>query len=406
MSAGRIVLVTRRFWPLFGGPEVMMARLAAGLARRGMHVTVVTAKWQHDWPDEFEHHAARVVRLEAPGKHWWSSVAYIGRLRRWLLANRAQFDLAYVSGLRHDAYATLLAGKRAGFPVLLRAEQAGLSGDCRWQLDAHFGRAIKRACRRASCIVAPTPLVEREVIAAGYPRDRIRSIALGVPEADPSGPDKRVEARRALAASQRRLAVPAVAPLVVFAGRFVESKGLLDLVAAWPEVLRRLGDAYLWLIGEGPQQARLAAEIEGRGLGGHIAIAGAFDDVEDCLCAANLVVDVSHDEGGVLALLEAMSLEIPTVATDTAAHRSVIEDGKQGKLVAVGQPAALAEAIVELCGTPAEAARLGGEARQRVGREFSLQRCLDEHLALFDQVCQKHLRPANGSSLLETGAES
>jgi len=382
----RVVLVTRRFWPLFGGPEVMMARLAAGLERSGVRTTVVTAKWQQDWPDEFEHHGARVVRLEPPGARWWAAAAYIARLRRWLLANRASFDVAYVSGLRHEAYATLLAGRRAGFPVILRAEQAGLSGDCRWQLDARFGRTIKQLCRRAAAIVVPTPLVEREVIAAGYPRERIRAIPLGVPELPCPEPDARLEARRALAASQRRLAVPDAAPLAVFAGRLVESKGLLDLIEAWPAVLQRVPAAHLWLVGEGPQAARLAAEIERRVLASRVTLAGAFDDVEDCLCAADLFVVAARDDGGVLALLEAMSLGLPVVATDTAAHRAVIENGQHGRLVPIGQPRALADAIADLCCPSDEATRLGREARQRVTREFSFDRCLDRHLALLAEV--------------------
>jgi glycosyltransferase involved in cell wall biosynthesis len=373
----------------------MMARLAAGFERNGVRTTVVTAKWQQDWPDEFEHHGARVVRLEPPGARWWAAPVYIGRVRRWLLANRASFDLAYVSGLRHDAYATLLAAGRVGFPVILRAEQAGLGGDCRWQLDARFGRRIKRLCRRAAAIVAPTPLVERELIAAGYPRERIHSIPLGVPELACPGSDARLEARRALAASQRRLAVPAAAPLAVFAGRFVEGKGLLDLIEAWPAVLQRVPDAHLWLVGEGPQETRLAAEIERRGLASRVTLAGAFDDVEDCLCAADLFVVASRDGGGVLALLEAMALGLPSVATDTAAHQAVIENGKHGRLVPIRQPRALAEAIDDLCRQHDEAARLGREARQRLKSEFSFDRCLDRHLALLAEVHERFAAAAH-----------
>jgi glycosyltransferase involved in cell wall biosynthesis len=386
------VLVTRRFWPMVGGPEVMMARLAAGLQRSGVHTTVVTAKWQHDWPDEFEHHGARVVRIEPPGVHWWGSAMYIARLRRWLLANRPGFDVAYVSGLRHEAYAALLAAGRGRFPVVLRAEQAGLGGDCHWQLAARFGRTIKRSCRRAAAIVAPMPLIEREVIAAGYPRDRIRPIPLGVPELTCAGGEARLEARRALAASQRRLAVPASARLAVYAGRLVQGKGLMDLIAAWPAVLARVADAHLWLVGEGPDEPRLAAEITRRGLGGSIALAGAFDDVEDCLCAANLFVVPARDEGGVLALLEAMALGLPSVASSTAAHRAVIEDAQHGRLVPIGQPQVLADVIVELYQHGELAERLGRAGQQRVRGEFSFDRCLENHLALLAQVQEAFVR--------------
>ena len=95
-----------------------------------------------------------------------------------------------------------------------------------------------------------------------------------------------------------------------------------------------------------------------------------FDDVEDCLCAADLFVAAAHDDGGVLALLEAMALGLPSVVTDTAAHRAVIRNGDHGRLVPVAQPPALAAAIADIFCQADEAARLGREARGRRKASF------------------------------------
>ena len=52
MNRLRVVLVTPRFWPLFGGPEDVVAELALGLKRRGVEPTVVTARWDAHWSSQ------------------------------------------------------------------------------------------------------------------------------------------------------------------------------------------------------------------------------------------------------------------------------------------------------------------------------------------------------------------
>jgi glycosyltransferase involved in cell wall biosynthesis len=94
----------------------------------------------------------------------------------------------------------------------------------------------------------------------------------------------------------------------------------------------------------------------------------------------------------VLALLEAMSLGLPSVASATAAHRAVMEDGQHGRLVPSRQPQALAEAVIELWHDAEQAARLGRAAGERASREFSLDRCLQQHLALLTQVQEQFVR--------------
>ena len=277
MSAPRVVLVSRSFWPLVGGPEVMFARLASGLHARGTAVTVLTAGWQPDWPTTFEDRGVHVVRLPPPVGRRWATLAYVARLARWLRDHHREYDLVYVSELKHEAYAALFASRRAGFPVVLRAEHAGLAGDCHWQLTARCGRRIKRRCQQASAIVAPTAAVERKLIAAGYPRQRLHTIRSGVPIAAVTAPADRAEARAALAQTDPHLALAGTGPLVVYVGRlWADAKGLDDLLVAWRKVVDACPQATLWLVGEGPDADRLRARVVELDLVPHVAFAGTL----------------------------------------------------------------------------------------------------------------------------------
>ncbi len=382
----RLVLASRRFWPLVGGAEVMMARLAAGFCARGAQTTLLTARWQADWPAEIEHRGVRIVRLPNPGRRFWGTWKYMRAISAWLQANRSRFDLAYVSMLKHDAYAAVGAASKLHFPVVLRAEGAGLTGDCHWQLEANFGRRIKKRCQQADAFVAPSPAIERELIAAGYPRERIRYLPNGVQTPPEREATSQVEARASLALADAAFAVAPGAPIVLYTGRLHAGKGLDYLLLAWAKVVQQAPAARLWIVGEGEFRPKLAALIGSLGIGGSARLAGAYDDVEEFLVAADVFVLPSLEEGLSLSLLEAMAEGLGVAATDIPANRLLVRDGEEGRLFAPADAASLANVLLELLRDPGLVARLGARARESVRATYSFDRLVDDHLQLFNRL--------------------
>jgi glycosyltransferase involved in cell wall biosynthesis len=117
--------------------------------------------------------------------------------------------------------------------------------------------------------------------------------------------------------------------------------------------------------------------------------------------AADLFVAPSLEGDASLAVLEAMAAGLPVVATDIAAHRELIDDGRQGRLVRAHDAGAIAAGIEELLDQPAMASRLAEAARIRSSRDFTLKGTVAEHLALFDRVLSsardRQRDPARGS---------
>ena len=141
MNSCRVLIVTRRFWPLVGGPEKVLANLARELSARGWPTMVLTAHWQPKWPDEISLCGVPVIRLPAPAERGWESLRSLRRLVGWLRNNRHRYDLVYVSQLKHEAYAAMRAVGRQT-PVVLRAERPGPGGDCQWQREVFCGSRI------------------------------------------------------------------------------------------------------------------------------------------------------------------------------------------------------------------------------------------------------------------------
>jgi glycosyltransferase involved in cell wall biosynthesis len=403
----RLVMVARRFWPLSGAAEQTLARLAAGLAERQCRSTILTARWHPRWPAEICWHGLPVVRLPGPPEGRWQTWRYARAVARWLRQHRDQFDLVYVWRLEHEAAAAVraLRPKRSGGdhadqrdpqagtpslpdgvrPVVLRAQRSGRHGDCFRQIDSGCGRKIKDVCMRAAALVASTPVIRRELEAAGYPRRRIHEIPLGAAVLPPRTAEVQAAARGLLAEANAALRLAPWETLAVSTVRLVAGRGWEHLIAAWPAVIRRWPHARLWLAGEAPDLAAARQQIESLGLSGRILVAGVFDDLDALLGAADLAV-VPAIEGAPLALVEAMAAGLPTVATDVPEHRHLAGDGQEALLVPPADAAALAAAVSRLLGDPALAAKLVRAAKARATRDFPLATMVQEHLSLFERL--------------------
>lgn len=374
-----------------------LLRLGAALRARGAECRLLTFRWQRDWPERIEHHGISIVRLPRPTKGFWGTLAHIRRIEHWIASECAPGTIICTSGMRHEAVAVVRAGRKVGAAVLLRPEGAGLTGDCFWQLDARFGRHIKRICMSADSFLAPTRAVEQELIAAGYARGRIRYLSSGIPDMAAATAEMRRVARRNLAGAHAALTATDDACVLLYAGRLDAAKGLLALVEAWQPISFRRPSARLWIVGEGPAETELRSQIRTRGLVSSVILPGAFDNLEDFWSASNAYVAPAVEAGSSTALLEAMAAGLPVVASDIPGHHEFIEHERQGLLVPQeihaelswqrmphsGKPAAapiqaLSDAIERLWGAPELCDRLGQAARQRASQEHSLERKVDE----------------------------
>ncbi|MFI8227474.1 glycosyltransferase [Streptomyces sp. NPDC085900] len=156
--------------------------------------------------------------------------------------------------------------------------------------------------------------------------------------------------------------VDPAAPLVVCVGRLCRQKGQDVLLRAWEAVLRRVPDARLVLVGDGPERERLRAAAPGP-----VVFAGSFADVVPWYQAADLVVLPSRWEGMALAPLEAMACGRPVVVTDVDGARESLPSALADRcLVPPEKPSVLAAAVAGLLLDPSLRESLGRRGRRYV----------------------------------------
>jgi glycosyltransferase involved in cell wall biosynthesis len=143
------------------------------------------------------------------------------------------------------------------------------------------------------------------------------------------------------------------------------TKGYPDLLAGARRVVDRVPAVRFVAVGRGPLEAELRRQAEQLGLGDRFSFLGFRPDAVRVMSAFDVFCLPSHHEGLPVALMEALALGLPVVATRVGGVAELVTDGVDAVLVPAGEPATLADALVALAQDPARRGALGRAACAR-----------------------------------------
>lgn len=176
---------------------------------------------------------------------------------------------------------------------------------------------------------------------------------------------------------------------VTLIARLLWDKGIAEFIEAARILKPKHPDALFLLVGPVdtgnpaavPRQYMERVESEGV-----IRYLGERTDIVEILHISDIVTLPSYSEGIPRALLEAMSMEKPIITTDTAGCRVVVDEGRNGLLVSVKDPAALASAIERLLDDEELRIRMGKYGREKALREFDERIVVRRTLKLYEEL--------------------
>jgi glycosyltransferase involved in cell wall biosynthesis len=352
---------------LYGG-AAQVRYLLEGLTSRGVENVLLC-------PTGSELAAALPAALVRPlPMHGELDVALPLRLVRELKLVKP--DVVHVHSRRGADLYGGLAAALAGVPAVLTR-----------RVDATEPAILARLKYRPyRAVVALSGAIERQLAAAGVPRERIVPIASGV-DTQRWRPD---------AAARERLravfALPADALVVGVVAQLIERKRHSWLFELLPELVRVWPQLRVVCFGRGPLEPRLRAELAARGLAEHVVLAGFRADLPELVPGFDVLAHPASREGLGLALLEAASAGVPVVACAVGGVPDVVVTGETGTLVASDDAAAFGRALHALLAAPAERRRLGAAARRHAERKFDTARLVAAHHSLYTRVLGE--RPA------------
>ena len=295
------------------------------------------------------------------------------RLTRFM--RRERIDVVHNYLLRANLVGTL-AARAARIPVTLTSKRG-----------CHERRGLELASARLSNRLADCVTTNANAVRLfvhdneGCPLEKMVVI--------PSGIDTDRFAPLALADAKQRLGLAADRPVVGIVTRMRVRKGVEEFVRAMAAVRERIPAASAVVVGELSLDEALGGLVRELGLDGHLHVLGPRSDMPEVLSAFDLFVLSSHDEGMSNAILEAMAMEKPVVATDVGGTGEVVQHGRTGWLVPAKNPAALADAIAQMLSAPRETvATMGRRGRAAVVERFSAHAMVRQMEDLYTHLLQ------------------
>jgi glycosyltransferase involved in cell wall biosynthesis len=364
-----------------GGAEQSLALLAPEYRRLGVRLDVATI---YDRPGHQE-------VLRGAGAELFALGGRGGRLgnaaRARSLIRERRPDLVHTTLFEADVVGRT-AARSTGTPVVTSLVNVSYGPEhyadpnvARWRLRAAQQVDILTARWAVRMHAVSQRVAEVMADRLRYPRDRIDVVHRGrsAQELGTRAPTRRTAARTALGASDADVVIVAVA-------REEHQKGLDVLLEAMPDLIPRVPQARLYVAARsGAESERLRDIVARRELERVVHFLGPRSDVADLLCAADVFVLPSRREGLPGAVIEAMALEVPIVASDLPEVREVVDE-TTALLVASDRPARLAAALIEsVC--EADAAWLRARAaRQRFLEAFTIETSAARMVAFYERA--------------------
>lgn len=295
----------------------------------------------------------------------WSDLRAMVALYRHL--RRRRFDVVHTQTAKAGVIGRI-AAFLAGVPVIVYTAHAfpfhEYLSPWRTGLYALLERLASLLCH---AIAVDSECVRSRGLAFRIaPPEKIRVIPMGIDTErfDPG----RYRAERA--AVRAELGLRADATVIGAVARFVPDKGLDTLLRALGLLAKRFPDVQCLLVGDGPLRDDLRNLSRTLDLEGRIVFAGYRTDIPRVLSVLDLYMLPTRREGFGVAFAEAMSMEVPVIASRIPPLDEIIVDGQTGVLAAVGDAEAFARAAEPLLAGSDLRMKMGRAARRRVIERF------------------------------------
>lgn len=365
-EAAKVLVFQNRF--LLGGQERQTLLNVRTMDRRRWEPVVACLHREGEHLEDLARAGVRPVLFDVGRRMLRPNTAWqVSRIARFVREQR----IALVHA--QDIYTNvlgLLAARAAGVPVIVTRVDLGhhITG---------YRRSVTRlASARADRVLVNALCIRDMVIRAGVEPDRVAVVRNGVD----------LEELDRLAREPPDPGLPPGTWITCIANMHHPVKGQTDLLVAFREVLREHPEARLALIGDGvrrPLLERLAGQLE---VAERVHFLGFRRDAPAVLARSAISVSASHAEGLSNAILEAMAMRLPVVATAVGGSPELVREGVSGFLVPPGSPAALARRICDALARPAHSRRMGLRGRAIVEREFDLGQMRVGYDALYEEL--------------------
>ena len=363
-----------------GGSGVVATELAHVLAARGHDIHLISAELPFRW--RWAARGLSFERVEVPSYPLFREPQYLLALTNTIVrvSRRHQLDLLHAHYAVPHATAAYLAHRILSTDhqpapktvTTLHGTDITLIGS-----DASYASVVGFSIEASDGVTAVSESLKRDTAAALGVRRDIRVI--------PNFLDVKTWARRPDPELRARLCPPGCEAVVMHVSNFRPVKRVDCVLEIFRRILSRV-PARLVMIGDGPDRHDLERKTAATGLGDHVEFVTEQQDLVPWLSAADLFLLPSSQESFGLAALEAMSCEVPVIASCIGGVPEVITDGVTGILRPPDDVDGMSEAAIALLQNPSRRRDLATAAALDVRRRFSEEEIVPRYEQYYEDV--------------------
>lgn len=382
-----------------GGMEIHAEALIDGFLPRGHQVSVITtAHPEGKEKEDLEGGEISYLKGTPAGKYsraWWRKSEE--KFRQ--LCKENKFDLIYSESAGAYSYLSGKMREKYNLPVVV-----GTVGTARGEIRTKLNQGLslrttagiaknffyywkdRRLLPLADALIVCSEQLEKQVLRE-YPVQggKVFYVPLGI-DVEKFNPGISPVALR------QNLGIKNNEKVILFSSRLKKEKGIHLLLKVFPTILENCKDVRLVIVGSGEFEHKARIMVEKNKIKDRVLFTGSVDyaDLPRYYSLADIFVfPTIRVEGLPYTILEVMACGKPIIASRIGGIPSAIESDREGILFNPGDTKELQERIMTLLKNPEKRRALGQQAREKVLRNFTREKMIDETLAIFEQVIKE-----------------
>ena len=367
-----------------GGSQKMLLTMARWFFEKGYPVSVaffhdregLLTEWQSGYPIQI--YNLHAWRKSGGWRNVFRLAAGSWRLLRLFRHNNTKVVMTFT---HHANLLGISLAWAAQIPVRVAGHRGVIDGFPYWMERLH---TLMVNHGMATLLVVVSELLKLHAIEVeGILPERMLVIENGItlPRKEPVSPEQQ--------ALRSEFGLNANDFFIFSVGRLNRQKGQAFLLEAFAKVLVKFPHSFLAIAGEGSLRQDLENQARKLGIEQRVRFLGVRSDIPSLLGLADLFVLPSLWEGMPVALIEAMGVGLPIIATQVEGVDELVKDGESGLIVPPANPEALKQAIEHLISDPQLRHELGQMAEATIQDRFTVDRMCENYEKLFLELLSK-----------------
>lgn len=281
------------------------------------------------------------------------------------ILSQAPYQLIHTNGYFADICALPVARKLGISTVSTCHGYIEVGTDRKMKINNALDKFALRLSKR---IITVSEDIKASLVSNGIDQKKIRVVqnAVSQPCDVRQQGHYRIEKRKELNLGQEQF-------IAGYVGRLSEEKGANYLVDAIAKLCEQSERVKLVLVGDGPERDNLEAQVRALGIDDAVIFAGFQANIAQWMSIFDAFILPSLTEGTPMALLEAMSMRLPVIASAVGGVPKIIKDGQNGILTEAQDVGTLARQLNVLLENPSLAKKLGEQARETIQKEYDVK---------------------------------